>query len=178
MSAAVDEQMTLEVIFVDEVAGEQEQNRLDVLEANRQASEVESESLTAFLDLLAAADAEYMAAASYVEPARPESTLPGLDWDTLHMALAESQRILINVQELLSETLAGIGVEDHAHIRVYADEAGALRLITDHPRQTEIENLLNSPENQELRNLHAAAMAGMSLAGNLVGSMTSMPSAA
>lgn len=186
MSATVDEQLALEVIFDNVVGGQDlghdaatEKNHQEVLEANRQASTVDSESLAAFLELLAAADAEYLDAADYAQPAAPEqSALAGLDWDALNQALAESQQILIGMQRLLSETLAAAGVADHEHIRVYADEQGWLRLVGEHPRSEEIETILNSPENLELRNLHAAAMAGMSLAGTLVGSMTTLPSAA
>lgn len=185
MSATVSEPLALEVLFVDAVDGENgehaqaaERNHRDVLEANRQASTVESESLAAFLDLLAAADAEYLDTAEYAAPAAPEqSALAGLDWDTLNQALAESQQILISMQQLLSETLAAMGVEDHEHIRVYADEQGWLRLVSDHPRSEEIEAVLNSPDNQELRSLHSAAAAGMSLAGTLVGAMTTLPAA-
>ncbi len=92
-----------------------------------------------------------------------------LDWDAVSAALDESQRILVGVQQLLSETLRGMGVEDHDSIRVYSDEAGFLHLLVDHPWQAEIEAILNSPEHAELRQLYQAATSGMSMAGGLVG---------
>jgi hypothetical protein len=143
-------------------------NEREVMDQNRLAMSVESEDFKAFLDLLSGADAEYLDAREYVAPPAD----PMLDWDAVNKALNESQQILIGVQNLLSETLAAMGVEDHQYIRVYADTQGDLRLVSEHPRREEIESALNSPANYELRNLYHAAMAGMSLAGGLVGTMS------
>lgn len=139
----------------------------EILDQNLQAMAVNGEDFAAFLELLGQADTEYLDAQEYVPPA----PAPMLDWEAVSLALTESQKILIGVQNLLSETLAAMGVEDHQFIRVYADTEGWLRLVTDHPRRAEIEDALNSPENVDLRNLYQAATAGMSLAGSLVGTM-------
>lgn len=140
----------------------------EILRQNVRAAEVEADSFGAFLELLGGADAEYLSAEEYV----PEPASPELDWDAVSAALGESQKILVGVQGLLSETLAGMGVEDHAFIRVYRDVRGALRLVSEHPRRVEIEAALNGPENADLRELYEAATAGMSLAGSLVGAMS------
>lgn len=140
----------------------------EIREQNMQAMAVRSEDFAAFLDMLSGADAEYLDAQEYV----PQPEVPMLDWDAVNRALNESQQILIGVQNLLSETLAAMGVEDHQYIRVYADTRGDLRLVSAHPRQAEIESALNGPENCDLRNLYHAATAGMSLAGGLVGTMS------
>lgn len=172
MSALADELLTLEVL-ADEVAVSPETTAweracLDILAANEEASRVGGEELVAFLELMSGSDPEYIAASAYLpEPPRPE-----VDWDAVCQILSESQGILIGVQNLLSETLAGMGVADHATIRVYADMAGSLRLVADHPRRDEIEAELNSPKNAELRTLYHAAVDGMSLAGGLVGAVS------
>ncbi len=161
-----------EILEVAEELAAWERNRDEVLAANRAASAIEAESLAAFLDLLYGADTAYLGDETYAEALpEPEPALPPLDWQAVSLALAESQQILIGVQHLLSETLAAMGIEDHAFIRVYADPQGLLRLVSDHPRREEIELVLNSPENQDLRTLHAAAAAGMGLAGGLVGTV-------
>lgn len=169
--SAIEEPMLVDVAFAETAttvdrdamaAAEQA-----VLDQNLQAMAVDSEDFAAFLDLLAQADAEYMSTQEYVAP----EAAPMLDWDAVTQALNESQKILVGVQNLLSETLAAMGVEDHEYIRVYADTQGDLRLVSDHPRRAEIEAILNSPDNVELRNLYHAATAGMSLAGSLVGTM-------
>ena len=168
MSATIDEALAVDIVADAAVRTDREvweRNRADIMAANREASEVDHEALAAFLDLLAAADTDYIDAEAYV----PEPEAPALDWDAVSQALGESQAILIGVQRLLSETLAGMGVADHQSVRVYADTAGCLRLVADHPRRAEIESALNSPENRELRDLYQAATSGMSLAGSLVG---------
>lgn len=168
MSAAVEEPLTLEVVFCERETAESEawrESRRQTGALNREAAEVGAEALTAFLELLAVADSDYIDAPDCIAAA------PGrlVDWESVSQALVESQQILICVQRLLSETLAAMGVEDHRFIRVYADSRGALRLIADHPRRGEIEAVLNGPDNHELRAMHQAAVAGMSLAGGLVG---------
>ena len=171
MSAVVEEPLTLDVLFVetDDPADAEalEQNRREVLAANRDASSVEGEWLAAFLDLLAGADAEYIDAGSYAPP--PPSL--ALDWDAVSQALSESQQLLVGVQNLLSETLAAMDVEDHQFIRVYSEPDGSLKLVSDHPRRDEIETALNGPDNRDLRTLYQAAVSGMGLAGGLVGAM-------
>lgn len=175
MSAVMQEPLALEVMFVEtdtQIDTEtREQIEGEVKAQNRAASEVAAESLEAFLDLLSAADADYIDAGDYAPVPAPE---PGtlVDWESVSQALSESQAILIGVQQLLSETLAAMGLEDHQFIRVYADDAGSLRLVSDHDRREEIETTLNGPENQNLRNLYQAAVSGMSLAGGLIGAMS------
>lgn len=169
MSATVEEPIALEILVDDPARIEsdaREQARREILAANLEASAVEGSDLAAFLDLLAAADTEYLAASYVPEPAGPE-----VDWDAVSEALTHSQGILIGVQSLLSETLAAMGIEDHQAIRVYEDLDGSLRLLADHPRRGEIEAALNGPENQDLRTLYHAAVDGMSLAGGLVGTV-------
>lgn len=142
-------------------------NHSETARLNIQASAVEAADLAAFLDLLSGADAEYMGTEEYV--AQPQG--PGLDWEAVSQALGESQGILIGIQKLLSATFAAMDIEDHEFIRVYADREGLLRLVSDHPRREEMETALNSPANQQVRDLYHAAMAGMGLAGGLVGEM-------
>ncbi|MDR1518803.1 MAG: hypothetical protein LBU23_01485 [Planctomycetota bacterium] len=171
MSVVMEESQTLEVIFAEPPAGapgEMELFRIDVMAANWEASKADAENLAAFLELVCGADPEYLDAGNYPPPAESTGgTL--LDWETVSQALSESQNILVGVQELLAGTLAALGVEDSRFIRVCADPDGRLRLTSGHPRQAEIEAVLNRPENRQLRELHAAALAGMSLAGSLVG---------
>lgn len=168
--SVLEEPMT-DVLFAAETTADAEalaRNEAEILRQNMQAMTVDTEAMSAFLDLLSGADTEYLAAEEYV----PEPETPELDWDAVSAALGESQKILIGVQSLLSETLAAMGVEDHAYIRVFQDIHGDLRLVAAHPRQAEIEAALNSPENAVLRELYEAATAGMSLAGSLVGTMS------
>ncbi|MCC8190350.1 MAG: hypothetical protein LIP77_06890 [Planctomycetes bacterium] len=139
----------------------------EVLRQNHLAMGVDTDALDAFLELLQAADDDYLDTGNY----RPAPAEPLLDWDEIRQALDESQRILIGVQNLLSDILAGMGVEDHQFLRVYADPRGDLRLVSDHPRRTEIEAVLNGPDHHELRSLYQASTAGMSLAGSLVGTL-------
>lgn len=175
MSAIIEEPLTLEVVFVEAVDNPQvtspeawERNRREVLASNQEALTVESESLAAFMDLLYAADPQYIETEEYMAP----PAAPAVDWDAVSDALSESQQILIGMQNLLAATFAAMGLEDYQYIRVYADQQGLLRLVADHPRREEIEATLNSPANTDLRTLYHSAMAGMSLAGSLVGSMS------
>lgn len=138
---------------------------LEVKNANREAATVESESFQAFLELVSGADADYIDAPS-PSPRLPD---PLLDWDEVCLALTEAQELLAATQRLLSEILAAAGVEDHDCVRIYEDRDGRLRLVADHPRQDEIESLVNSPRHRQLKELYRAAAAGMSLAGSLVG---------
>lgn len=169
MTAALDEKLGADVLFTETAdsvdSDAMDRNHNAVVAANQEAAAVDAEALAAFFDLLSAADCEYIDTQDYA----PAPSEPALDWDAVASALNESQRILVCVQNLLSETLAAMGVEGHQYIRVYSDLDGSLRLVSEHPRRAEIEAVLNSPENQELRNLHQAAMTGMSLAGGLVG---------
>lgn len=144
------------------------ENEEQVWTHNLEAMRVDTEALNAFLDLVAAADAEYLDAVEYEQPV--QETI--VDWDAVNAALSESQQILIGVQKLLSQTLEEMGIEDHAYIRVYADTNGLMRLVSDHPRREEIETALNSPANKPLRSLYQAATTGMSMAGGLVGKMS------
>ncbi len=134
---------------------------------NIDAGMVTPEALEAFLELVYISDAEYMDVQEYV----PE---PGnvVDWDDVSSALLASQRVMMATQELLSETLSDMGIDEHASIRVYSDPEGALRLLVDHPRQREIEAMLNSPEQRHLRDMYASASAGMAMAGSLVGGIS------
>lgn len=142
-------------------------NEHQVLNQNIDAMQVRPEDLDAFLELVYAADQEYMDVEEYV--AEPQNLV---DWDSVSTALMESQKILVMTQELLSETLADMGIGDHASIRVYSDAEGALRLVVSHPRQAEIEAMLNSPEQRHLRDMYTSATAGMSIAGSLVGNIS------
>ncbi len=175
MSALLEEPITLEMAFPD--TGERvdretwEKNCREVLSVNREATATRTEDFAAFLDLLYAADSDYIDAAGYA----PEPPTQLVDWDAVGMALSESQQILIGVQNLLAETLAAMGVEDYQYIRVYADTRGFLRLVSDHDRRDEIESVLNGPDNADLRNLYHAAVSGMSLAGGLVGNVSVPP---
>ena len=175
MSAVVEEPTVLEVVFAESGVYTDtealERNQREIMSQNRAASAVENESFAAFLDLLSAADTDYIDAAATL-PQTAEPQLPPLDWDAVSAALSESQAILQGVQELLSETFAAMGIPDHQFIRVYADMNGDLRLLADHPRREEMETVLNSPENQDLRQLYQAAVSGMGLAGGLVGTMS------
>lgn len=140
------------------------ENEHEVLSGNLDAMRVQPDDLTAFLELAYATDPEYIDVQEYV----PE---PGamLDWDLVSAALNESQEMLVVTQELLSQTLEDMGIEDYAAIRVYSDEDGALRLVVDHPRQAEIEAELNGEKNTHLRELYKSATEGLSIAGSLVG---------
>lgn len=144
------------------------ENEEQVWTHNLEAMRVDTEALNAFLDLVATADAEYLDAVEYEQPV--QETI--VDWDAVSSALSESQQILIGVQKLLSQTLEEMGIEDHAALRVYADTAGLMRLVSEHPRREEIEAALNSPANKPLRSLYQAATTGMSMAGGLVGKMS------
>ena len=174
--SVMDETLVSEVVFVDnapeptseEVAAYFD-NENQVMHHNMEAMRVETEHLDAFLELVYATDPEYMDTQQYMPQPEPENML---DWETVSAALGESQKIMIAMQELLSETLAEMGVEGHDSIRVYSDTDGAMRLLVDHPRREEIETVLNSRENRHLRDLYASATAGMSIAGSLVGNMS------
>ncbi len=142
-------------------------NEAEVWSHNLDAMKVETAVLEAFLDLLAAADAEYMDTSEYIID---ESDIGAVvDWTSVESALGESQQTLIGLQNLLSNILEEMGVEDYQYLRVYSDADGAMRLVGDHPRQEEIELVLNSPEHEEFRVLYQAATNGMSMAGSLVG---------
>ncbi|MCC8165323.1 MAG: hypothetical protein LIQ31_04030 [Planctomycetes bacterium] len=142
-------------------------NEAEVWSHNLDAMRVETAVLDAFLDLLAAADAEYMDTAEYVID---ESDLGAVvDWTSVESALGESQQTLIGLQNLLSNILEEMDVEDYQYLRVYSDAEGAMRLVGDHPRREEIELVLNSPEHEQFRELYQAATNGMSMAGSLVG---------
>ena len=136
-----------------------------VLTANREASEVDAESLQAFLELLYAADTEYIDAGQAVPP----EPAPLMNWAEIGDALAEAQAMLRTMQNLLSLTLEEMGIPDHDEIRVGEGSDGALRLISDHPRRDEIEATINSPAHRQLQELFRAAANGMSLAGSLIG---------
>ncbi len=167
-----DENIVMEIVFADDATVDLESyldNEAEVLTRNIEAMKVDVEALNAFLELLSGCDGEYIDTRADEADYRIDSRGPMLDWDSVSAALDESQRILIGVQQLLSATLAGMGVEDHDSIRVYSDDAGFLHLLVDHPHQAEIEAILNSPEHAELRQLHQAATSGMSMAGGLVG---------
>lgn len=166
--------LATDIVFVDRVvqdSGEEVAAYLDnehqVLSENFDAMRVSPEDLDAFLELVYAVDAQYMDVEEYV----PESKNM-VDWDDVSQALIESQKIMIKTQELLSETLAEMGIEDHSAIRVYSDTDGSLKLIVDHPRQAEIEAMLNSPEQRHLRDMYQSATVGMSVAGSLVGNIS------
>ena len=170
MSAAMEDILTVadNNVVTSSDAEAMERNMEAVMAQNLAATSVEAESLDAFMDLLSAADPEYIDAAAYAVPTEPENIV---DWDTVTHMLEESQAILISVQELLRTTLEGMGVEDSEFIRVYSDMNGGLRLLADHPRKLEIEGELNSAGNAPLREMYTAAVNGMGLAGGLVGAV-------
>jgi hypothetical protein len=168
----MDETVVMEVVFAADAemaeireAQAYEANAQAVESHNIEAMKVDVETLNAFLELITACDADYIDTQDY----EVEAPQPMLDWDSVSKALDESQRILIGVQELLSSTLAEMGVADHEHIRVYSDDMGFLHLLVDHPLQEEIEAALNSETHRPLRELYQAATSGMSMAGGLVG---------
>lgn len=141
-------------------------NYCEVLTSNIDASRVDPETLAAFLELVFAVDDEYIDTGFSDVPAITE---PLLNWNEMGDALAESQALLKTMQDLLSLTLEEMGVEDHAAIRIFEDMQGNLRLLVPHDRQEEIEEKLNSPENNQLHELYRAVASGMNLAGNLIG---------
>jgi hypothetical protein len=143
-----------------------------IIAANQDALLTGSDELDAFLAILSSADTEYIDTPNYETPSVPEMPL---DWESVSQALSESQEILVGVQRLLAETFSAMGVEHAEHLRVYGDDNGFLHLTSPHPRQEEIEGVLNSPANTELRNLYQSAVLGMGLAGGLVGSMALPP---
>lgn len=170
--SVMDETAVMEIVFAadaDVAANTDlqayEANAQEIETHNIEAMQVDVEALNAFLELVAACDADYIDTQDY----EMEIPQPMLDWDAVSKALDESQRILIGVQELLSDTLAEMGIEDHEHIRVYNDDMGFLHLLVDHPMQDEIEAALNSETHRPLRELYQAATSGMSMAGGLVG---------
>lgn len=150
----------------------------EVWSQNLDAMRVDPLSLYSFMELLSMCDTEYMeqveehapVAAAYSEEEVECEAL--VDWPTVEAALGESQKILIGVQQLLTETLAEMGIADCQGIRVFSDAKGAMRLVSDHERQDEIETVLNSEANRPLRELYSAASSGMSVAGGLVGTMS------
>lgn len=149
----------------------------EVWTQNLDAMRVDPLSLYSFMELLSMCDTEYMEqveehapVAAYSEEEVECEAL--VDWPTVEAALGESQKILIGVQELLSETLSEMGIADCQSIRVFSDAQGQMRLVSDHDRQVEIEAVLNSEENRPLRELYSAASSGMSVAGGLVGTMS------
>lgn len=143
-------------------------NGLEVLAANQAAATVETDSLATFFELIYAVDTDYMDT-----PEPPRKVEAGFEWEDVQRMLSESQEMLVAMQRMLSLVLEEIGVADHEHIRVYADDEGCLRLVSPHPDRDAIEAELNRPERLELRSLHRAAMAGLGLAGSLVGNSVS-----
>lgn len=141
-------------------------NYCDVLTSNIDASRVDPETLAAFIELVFAVDDEYIDTGLADVPAITE---PLLNWNEMGDALAESQALLKTMQDLLSLTLEEMGVEDHEYVRITEDMQGNLRLLVPHERQEEIENVLNSPEHNQLHELYRAVQSGMHLAGNLIG---------
>lgn len=139
-------------------------NHGEVLTANREAAVVDPETLAAFLELIYDVDEEYIDTGFSAAPSEPL-----MNWDEVGTALAESQAMLMAMQDLLSVILEEIGVEDHASIRIYEDPEGKLRLVSPHERREEIEETLNSPVNRQLQELYRSVANGMSLAGSLVG---------
>ena len=177
MSAATEESLMPELTFAepDSVAsGQMELLQVDVMAANWEAATIIPEDLFAFFELIYGADTEYLDAETYLSSG-VDASEPCLDWDIVCQALSESQGILVAFQNLLTGVLDALGVEDARFLRVLADSAGNLRLVSDHPRREEIETVLNNQENSRLRELHAAALAGMSLAGGLVGGASVPP---
>ena len=177
--SVMEENVVMEIVFAndeDMAANTDTQayldNEAEIWSHNIEAMKVDVDALNAFLELLAGCDDEYIDTQADAAEYQVETPRPMLDWDSVSAALDESQRILIGVQQLLSATLAGMGVEDHDSIRVYADVDGFLHLLVDHPYQTEIEAALNSQECAELRQLYLAATSGMSMAGGLVGNFS------
>ncbi|MDR2392215.1 MAG: hypothetical protein LBE84_11130 [Planctomycetota bacterium] len=177
MSAATRESLTPELIFAepDSVAsGKLELLQVDVMAANWEAATIIPENLSAFFELVYGADIEYLGAEPYLSSGA-DAAESCLEWEIVCQALSESRGILIAFQNLLADVLDALGVEDARFLRVQADSAGNLRLVSEHPRREEIETVLNSPENNRLREMYAAALAGMSLAGGLVGGISVPP---
>lgn len=146
-----------------------------VASLNVDSAQPEPVALDAFIELLFLADQQYIEVPHYEERESEVVAEPILDWEAVALALEESQRILVMVQELLSATLADMGIVDHESIRVYTDEYGWLRVVGEHDRKVQIESTLNSAENNQLREYYMSATAGMSMAGSLVGTMAVPP---
>ncbi|MCD8140995.1 MAG: hypothetical protein LUE17_14690 [Planctomycetaceae bacterium] len=152
----------------------------EVWSQNLDAMRVDPLSLYSFMELLSTCDTEYIetveehasavAPSVYAEEEREPTAL--VDWGTVDAALGESQKILQGVQQLLTETLADMGIEKYEEIRVFSDAKGKMRLVSDHDRREEIEAALNSEANRPIRELYDAAMSGMNVAGGLVGSLS------
>ncbi|MDR1534182.1 MAG: hypothetical protein LBU64_03685 [Planctomycetota bacterium] len=182
MNATLEAALAPEVVFARpesagdaESAREREINRVDVMAANWEAATAAPENLLSFLELLRGADAEYLGEETRRQAPVPPANHPFLDWELVSQSLSESQDILNGVQKLLSEIISGLGVADSQFIRVYADAEGRFRLTSGHPLREKIEAALNGPENRQFRELHAAALAGLSLAGGLVGGASVPP---
>lgn len=148
-----------------------------VVALNIHSVQPDFESLTAFIDLLYMTDQQYIEVPeAAVVAAQPEAEdEPVLDWDSVLYALEESQKILMMVQEMLSATLADMNIADHDAIRFFADDHGWLRVVGEHDRKMEIESVVNSAENNQLREYYMSATAGMTMAGSLVGTMAVPP---
>lgn len=183
MSSTMSEVCEAEVVFVSAFENPAmadidayRQVEAEVWTQNMDAMRVNPEALDAFIELVYGCDTEYMEQVEEHVPSIYDlDELHGeglVDWSTVTNALGESQKILIGVQALLSETLAEMGVEDYRDIRVFSDMHGMMRLLSDHERQEEIEARLNSDENRPLRELYNAATNGMSVAGGLVGTVS------
>lgn len=147
-------------------------NEAEVWSQNMDAMRVDMDSLYAFLDLLYACDEEYIEQAQEYAPVDSDGENPLVDWATVSSALGASQNVLIGVQQLLTETLGGMGIENYEEIRVFSDINGMMRLVSSHDRQEEIEKMLNSDENRPLRELYNAATSGMGVAGGLIGTVS------
>lgn len=187
--SAMNEPYVAEVIFTEANPALADVNAYLKVEAevwseNLDAMRVDPLSLYSFMELLNVCDTEYMdqveehapaaqatfQSSVYDEEEREVEAL--VDWSTVDAALGESQKILQGVQQLLTETLAEMGVEDYKDIRVYSDAKGQMRLVADHDRREEIEANLNSEANRPIRDLYDAATSGMNVAGGLVGALS------
>lgn len=133
----------------------------------------EPEAMESFMELLRPADPEFLDVANYdVQETAPA---PAVDWESVCAALEESQKTLILVQDMLTETLSGLNIPDYQFIRFQADQHGLLRVVGEHDRKFEIESVVNSAENGRLRDYFNSVSTGLSLAGGLVGSVAVPP---
>ncbi|MDR1611278.1 MAG: hypothetical protein LBT97_00680 [Planctomycetota bacterium] len=145
-------------------AGARQLNRDVVGIVNREAAAVETEALAAFLELLHGADPDYIDAPT---PQAPEA--PVMNWDEVGSVLAESQDMLLTMQDFLAAVLSGYGIENPENVRIFEDVSGVFRLIGEYENREMLEAALNNPENRQLHELYRAVSAGMSLAGSLIG---------
>ncbi len=104
--SVMEETLVMEIVFADDAElpantdpASYLENEAEVLSHNIEAMKVDVDALNAFLELLAACDAEYIDTQADAGDYPVGSPRPMLDWDSVSAALDESQRLLIGVQQ-------------------------------------------------------------------------------